>query len=87
MTTLSGFCRSFFTQEQATSLAACKLQGYDLNAKQDALDAVDILVKYKTGVHEFTDEIVEFWPLPKKVMQRYSFDDAEQLNEWLDGLS
>lgn len=87
MTSLLNFYRSFISGEQAVSLSESELQGYDLNAKQDALDAVDILVKYKTRVHEFTDEIVEFWSLPKKVMERYHFDDAEQLNEWLDGIS
>ncbi len=90
MAAILNFYRSIFTQERPTSLAASKLQDYDLNGKQDALDAVDavdILVKYKTLVHEFTDEIIEFWPLPQKVMRRYHFDDAEQLNEWLDGLS
>lgn len=87
MISLLNFYRSFVSPEKAESLSKFDLQGYDLNAKQDALDAVDILIKYKTRVHEFTDEIIEFWSLPKKVMQRYSFDDAEQLNEWLDGLS
>ncbi|MDC9729776.1 MAG: hypothetical protein PSN04_10705 [Methyloprofundus sp.] len=87
MTSLLNFYRLFSSPEKAASLTTSELQGYDLNSKKDALEAVDILVKYKTGVHDFTDEIIDFWPLPKKVMQRYSFDDAEQLNEWLDNFS
>lgn len=63
------------------------LQGHNEEAKQDAVDAVEILQKYKTNVHEFTEEIVNFWSLPRKIMDRYSFDDVEQLNEWLDDMS
>ncbi|SMG62130.1 hypothetical protein BMETH_01_9 [methanotrophic bacterial endosymbiont of Bathymodiolus sp.] len=44
-------------------------------------------MEYKTKVHDFTDEIVEFWALPKQIMERYQFDNVEQLNEWLDTLS
>ena len=87
MTSLLHFYRTFFIQKNFILAADSQLVGHDNSSKQDALDAVDILVDYKTGVHEFTDEIVEFWSLPKKVMERYHFDDAEQLNDWLDGFS
>jgi len=87
MTSLLHFYRTFFTQKKSILAADSQLVGHDSSNKQDALDAVDILVDYKTGVHEFTDEIVEFWSLPKKVMERYSLDDADQLNDWLDGFS
>jgi len=87
MTSLLHFYRTFFPQKKSILAADSQLVGYDSYNKQDALDAVDILVDYKTGVHEFTDEIVEFWALPKKVMERYSLDDVEQLNDWLDGFS
>ncbi|MCK5870436.1 hypothetical protein BMR07_04285 [Methylococcaceae bacterium CS1] len=78
--------RSLFLQKKqgSTSLASDLLQGHDSTSKHDALEAIDILVRYKTTVHDFTDEIIEFWPLPRLIMQRYQFDDAEQLNEWLD---
>ncbi len=79
---------SFFSRiKETVGLAKSQLQGHDDASKQDALDAVDILVQYKATVHEFTDEIVEFWPLPRRVMERYHFDDADQLNEWLDNIS
>lgn len=68
-------------------LAANQLRDHDESGKYDALAAVDILLKYKATVHEFTDEIIEFWPLPQRVMERYHFDDAEQLNDWLDDLN
>jgi len=87
MTSLLHFYRTFFTQKKSTLAADSQLVGYDSSNKQEALDAVDVLVDYKTSVHEFTDEIVAFWSLPKKVMERYSLDDAEQLNDWLDGFS
>ncbi|OQK17381.1 hypothetical protein AU255_05740 [Methyloprofundus sedimenti] len=77
----------FSTKRKNSSLANAQLHGHDMANKHDALEAVDILVKYKTTVHEFTDEIIEFWPLPRRIMERYQFDDAEQLNEWLDKLS
>jgi len=70
-----------------SSLASAELLGHDLTSKHDALEAVNILVKYKTTVHDFTDEIIAFWPLPRRIMERYQFDDAEQLNEWLDTLA
>ncbi len=69
------------------SLAASKLVGHDQIDKQNALKAVYVLVEYKATVHDFTDEIVEFWPLPRLVIGRYHFENAEQLNEWLDTLS
>jgi len=88
MTSLLQHYSNFFSQKkQTTSLSASQLQDHDDIGKQEALDAVDILVKYKSTVHEFTDEIINFWPLPQKIMDRYHFDDAEQLNEWLDDLS
>ena len=87
MTSLLHFYRTFFTQKKSILAADSQLIGYDSSNKQEALDAVDVLVDYKTSVHEFTDEIVAFWSLPKKVMERYSLDDAEQLNDWLDGFS
>jgi len=54
--------------------------------KSDALVAVDALLEFKFTVHKFTDEIIESWPLAQHIMGRYHFDDAEQLNEWLDNL-
>ena len=64
-----------------------ELRGHDKNTKEGALYAVKILQVYKKDVHCFTDEIVESWYLPRQVMDRYHFDDVEQLNEWLDDLS
>ncbi len=81
---------SFFSRIKETvglAKSQLQLQGHDDASKQDALDAVDILVQYKATVHEFTDEIVAFWPLPRRVMERYHFDDTDQLNEWLDNIS
>ncbi|MFW5444250.1 MAG: hypothetical protein ACKE51_08105 [Methylococcaceae bacterium] len=79
---------SFFSRvKENKSLDKAELLGHDEASKQNALNAVAILQKYKTNVHEFTDGIVDFWPLPKRVMERYHFDDVEQLNEWLDGMS
>ena len=76
---------SFFSQlKHKGGLATALLSGHDEESKNEALDAVDILIKYKATVHEFTDEIVEFWPLPRRIMERYHFGDVEQLNEWLD---
>jgi len=76
---------SFFSQiKHSGNLASAVLSGHDEESKQEALEAIDILVKYKTTVHEFTDGIVDFWPLPRRVMDRYQFSDVEQLNEWLD---
>lgn len=69
------------------SLDKAELRSHDQAGKQYALDAVAILQEYKTNVHDFTDGIVDFWLLPKKVMDRYHFDDVDQLNEWLDGMS
>ncbi|MCF7970894.1 MAG: hypothetical protein K9L22_06980 [Methylococcaceae bacterium] len=76
---------SFCSQiKHSGNLATALLSGHDEDSRNEALDAVDILIKYKATVHEFTDEIVEFWPLPRRVMERYRFSDVEQLNEWLD---
>ncbi len=86
MVALSHIYNSLFSQARKSSLSASNLTDYDKASKQDALAAVDILIKYKATVHEFTDEIIEFWPLPRRIMDRYHFDDAEQLNEWLDSL-
>jgi hypothetical protein len=69
------------------SLAVSTLASHDQTDKLDTLKAVNVLVEYKTKVHDFTDEIVEFWALPKQIMERYQFDNVEQLNEWLDTLS
>lgn len=69
------------------TLATSQLIGHDETSKQFVYQAVGLLLKYKLTVHEFTDEIIDFWSLPRKVMARYQFDDAEQLNEWLDNLS
>lgn len=82
------FMKSRFisTNGDTHSLANSLLLGHNQNNKDNALDAVDILIKYKTTVHDFTDDIIAFWPLPQQVMARYRFDDAEQLNEWLDRL-
>ena len=63
-----------------------QLQGHDELSKQAALDAIDILLLYKSTVHEFTDGIIEYWALPRQIMERYQFDDVEQFNEWLDNL-
>ena len=88
MTSLSKIYNSLFSQaNKKASLSSSHLVDYDETGKQDALDAVDILIRYKSTVHDFTDEIIEFWPLPRRIMDRYHFDDAEQLNEWLDGIS
>ena len=77
----------FFKAKEISSLVSSNLQQYDALGKQQALDAVNILIRYKTTVHEFTDEIIDFWPLPRRVMERYRFDNVAQLNEWLDNLS
>ena len=69
------------------TLATSQLIGHDETSKQFVYQAVELLLKYKLTVHEFTDEIIDFWSLPRRVMARYQFDDAEQLNEWLDNLS
>lgn len=88
MASLSQIYNSLFTQAKKNKpLSASHLTEHDEIGKQDALDAVDILIRYKATVHDFTDEIIEFWPLPRRIMDRYHFDDAEQLNEWLDGIS
>ena len=85
---LQQFSSHFFSNKEETgSLATAQLMGHDSTNKLDALEAVDVLVKYKETVHEFTDEIIDFWPLARRIMDRYQFDDAEQLNEWLDNLS
>jgi len=60
------------------------LQGYSTCDQQDVLAAIDVLIQYKKTVHDFTDAIIDFWSLPQKIMQRYRFSDAEELNEWLD---
>jgi len=88
MASLSQIYNSLFSRaHKRDSLSASHLINHDEAAKQDALAAVDILIRYKSTVHEFTDEIIEFWALPRRVMERYHFEDAEQLNEWLDGIS
>lgn len=85
---LQQFSSYFFSDKQETGhLATAQLQAHDLTSKHDALEAVDILVQYKTTVHDFTDEIIEFWSLPRRIMERYQFDDVDQLNEWLETLS
>lgn len=61
-----------------------ELRDHSEEGKTDALCAVAILQEYKTNVHDFTDAIIDFWELPKKVMERYHFDDVDELNEWLD---
>ena len=88
MASLSQIYNSLFSQaNKKACLSTSSLIEHDAAGKQSALDAVDILIRYKTTVHEFTDDIIEFWPLPRRIMDRYHFDDAEQLNEWLEGLS
>lgn len=88
MKLLSKIYNAVFSQEiEGTDLSSSLLTDYDAMSKQNALVAVDILIQYKSTVHEFTEEIIEFWSLPRRVMARYHFDDAEQLNEWLDGIS
>ncbi len=67
-------------------LADTDLSGYDATTKQLAQEAIEVLKCYKDHIHDFTDEIIEFWALPQKIMDRYQLDDAEQLNEWLDNL-
>jgi hypothetical protein len=84
---LQNYHSIFSHAEKNTSLSSSYLTDHDEMGKQNALDAVDILIRYKTTVHDFTDEIVGFWPLPRRVMDRYHFDDSEELNEWLDSLS
>ncbi|MCK5829709.1 MAG: hypothetical protein KAH20_05355 [Methylococcales bacterium] len=79
--------QSFFSWvKKHLLLDRAELRGHDDVSKQDALNAVTILKKYKTNVHDFTDGIVDFWPLPKRVMERYHIDDVDQLNEWLDDI-
>lgn len=73
--------------ENNSILAYSQLRGYDSTGKQEALDSVKILIKYKSTVHSFTDSIVAHWSLPQRVMERYSIDDVDQLNDWLDDLS
>ena len=88
MAALSQIYNSLFSQaNKKVSLSSSHLVDYDETGKLDALAAVDILIRYKSTVHDFTDEIIEFWSLPRRIMERYHFDDAEQLNEWLDGFS
>ncbi len=88
MASLSQIYNSLFIHtNKKISLSSSRLVNYDEASKLDAIAAVDILIRYKSTVHEFTDEIIAFWALPRKVMERYRFDDAEQLNEWLDGIS
>lgn len=79
--------RLFSQVRKKGNLVTNQLRDHDQAGKYDALAAVDILLKYKATVHEFTDEIIEFWPLPRRVMDRYHFDDAEQLNDWLDNFN
>lgn len=74
-------------KQDVKPLAQAQLLGHDSSNKLDALEAIDILLRYKTTVHDFTDEIIEFWSLPRRIMERYQFDDAEQLNEWLESFS
>lgn len=76
----------FSKNKKHTSLNASTLRGHDEYGKQEALDAIDILLEYKSTVHEFTDEIIAHWSTPQKIMDRYEIDDVEQLNEWLDSL-
>lgn len=78
---------TFFSwMKKSITLDKAVLRGYDEKGKQDALFAVAVLKKYKANVHVFTDAIVDFWPLPKRVMERYHFNEVEQLNEWLDDM-
>ncbi len=86
MTFFQQLINSFFSRNNET-LATADLLGYDESNKQYAQDALEVLITYKSKVHDFTDEIVAFWPLPRKVMARYHIDDVDQLNEWLDDLS
>ncbi len=72
--------------KQAQMLADSSLNGYDSLIKKDAVQAVDILIKYKKDVHEFTEDIVEHWELPRKIMERYCFNDVDELNDWLDNM-
>ncbi|WP_428355831.1 hypothetical protein [Methyloprofundus sp.] len=81
------YSQLFSKAPETSSLADAELLGHDLSSKHDALEAIDVLVKYKTTVHDFTDEIIAAWPLPRRIMDRYQFEDAEQLNDWLDTLS
>ena len=87
MWTRQQYSTLFSLMKKNSTLDKAALRGYDEKSKQDALNAVAILQKYKTNVHDFTDAIVDFWPLPRKVMERYHFDDVEQLNEWLDDMA
>lgn len=88
MTSATQIYSTLFSQMRKTdNLASNQLRDHDEAGKDDALAAVDILIKYKSTVHEFTDEIIEFWPLPRRVMDRYHFDDVDQLNDWLDRMA
>ncbi len=77
----------FFTRLEPSQLASSQLRSYDQLGKQEALDAIDILIKYKSTVHAFTNSIVDYWSLPQRVMERYGINDVDQLNDWLDDLS
>jgi hypothetical protein len=75
---------SFFSPETThASLVATLLSGHDQASKKSAQHAVDILKKCKSTVHEFTDEIIDYWSLPRSVIERYHFDGVTELNEWL----
>lgn len=69
-----------------SSLASASLKNHDDLGKHQALQAVDLLIDYKTNVHDFTDEIVSFWPLPQKIMDRYHIHSADELNDWLENM-
>ncbi len=72
------------TVTETGMLATTLLSGHDKASKKVALQAVEVLKEYKSNVHEFTDDIIDFWSLPKRVMERYHFGDVTELNEWLD---
>ena len=84
MTSILHFTNPLFFPKKPIGLASSSLRRHDKEGKQEALDAIDILVKYKSNVHEFTDEIINHWSMPRRIMERYEIDDVEQLNEWLD---
>jgi len=83
MIVISQRYHSIFSTETG-AMATNSLSGHNEASKQGARLAVDLLKQYKSKCNEFTDAIVDFWPLPREVMERYQINDVEELNEWLD---
>ncbi|NOQ63402.1 MAG: hypothetical protein GQ582_02680 [Methyloprofundus sp.] len=84
MSLIQQYKATYFTAIETGILATSSLSGHDKASKERALQAIEILKEYKLNVNQFTDDIIDFWSLPKKVMERYHFSDVTELNEWLD---